>query len=75
MNYDEIIQETNAVIRRVMLHNDIATWGISALLAGLILAVGWFAWTEHREKMRLLRAQRQDAEWDGVRTGQYYTRM
>lgn len=75
MNYDEIIRDTNAVIRRVMVHSEMAAWGTAVLMALLILAIGYFAWIEHREKMRILRAQRQDAEWTGVRSGQYYTRM
>ena len=76
MDYNQMVKETDELIRRVMLHNDIVTWGLGVMLAGLMIVLGWIAWTEHREKMKNLRAQR---EWEDIREtfseGPYYRRM
>lgn len=75
MDYTEMIKETNELVRRVMLHNDIASWALMVLVGGLILMIGWLALQEHREKMRQYRAQR---EWEEMQTAmnqQTYYRM
>jgi hypothetical protein len=72
MNYDEMIRETDKLIRRVMIHNDIMTWVLTAMVAGLVLMLGWLALQEHREKMRQYRAQR---EWEEMQNQQTYYRM
>ena len=64
MTYDQLIMDTDKMIRRVMLQNDIAIWTLSAMLMMLILMVAWIEWTEHREKMRRIRDQQ---EWEDVR--------
>lgn len=75
MDYTEMIKETNELVRRVMLHNDIASWALMVLVGGLILMIGWLALQEHREKMRQYKAQR---EWEEMQTAmnqQTYYRM
>lgn len=75
MDYTEMIKETNELVRRVMLHNDIASWALMVLVGGLILMLGWLALQEHREKMRQYKAQR---EWEEMQTAmnqQTYYRM
>lgn len=72
MNYDEMIRETDKLIRRVMIHNDIMSWVLTAMVAGLVLMLGWLALQEHREKMRQYRAQR---EWEEMQNQQTYYRM
>ena len=68
----EMIKETNELVRRVMLHNDIASWALMVLVGGLILMIGWLTLQEHREKMRQYRAQR---EWEEMQNQQTYYRM
>lgn len=75
MDYTEMIKETNELVRRVMLHNDIASWALMVLVGGLILMLGWLALQEHKEKMRQYKAQR---EWEEMQTAmnqQTYYRM
>lgn len=72
MDYTEMIKETNELVRRVMLHNDIASWALMVLVGGLILMIGWLTLQEHREKMRQYRAQR---EWEEMQNQQTYYRM
>jgi hypothetical protein len=72
MNYEEMVRETDNLIRRVMIHNDIMTWVLTAMVAGLVLMLGWLALQEHREKMRQYRAQR---EWEEMQNKQTYYRM
>lgn len=75
MDYTEMIKETNELVRRVMLHNDIASWALMVLVGGLILMIGWLALQEHREKMRQYKSQR---EWEEMQTAmnqQTYYRM
>lgn len=72
MNYEEMVRETDMLIRRVMIHNDIMTWVLTAMVAGLVLMLGWLALQEHREKMRQYRAQR---EWEEMQNQQTYYRM
>lgn len=57
MNYEQMVQETNDLIRRVMLRNEIEMAVL--LLAGisLLIAFGLMVWKEHREKVRHLRAE------------------
>lgn len=78
MEYTELIKDTDAMIRRVMWHNDLVTWGLGILLAGLLIMIGWISWREHREKMQLMKAQREQDEWADTRGSygqQYYRRM
>lgn len=72
MNYEEMVRETDNLIRRVMIHNDIMSWVLTAMVAGLVLMLGWLALQEHREKMRQYRAQR---EWEEMQNQQTYYRM
>jgi hypothetical protein len=72
MNYEDMVRETDMLIRRVMIHNDIMTWVLTAMVAGLVLMLGWLALQEHREKMRQYRAQR---EWEEMQNQQTYYRM
>ena len=75
MEYTEMIKDTNEMIRRVMLHNDIATWAMTALVGGLILMLGWLALQEHREKMSQYKAQREWEEMQAAMNRQTYYRM
>lgn len=76
MSYDELIRDTNDLVRKVMIQNDIVVWSLSALLVALMVLIGWMSWREHQEKMRQLREQQ---EWADIREtfGQqeYYRRM
>lgn len=72
MNYEDMVRETDMLIRRVMIHNDIMTWVLTAMVSGLVLMLGWLALQEHREKMRQYRAQR---EWEEMQNQQTYYRM
>ena len=72
MNYEDMVRETDMLIRRVMIHNDIMTWVLTVMVAGLVLMLGWLALQEHREKMRQYRAQR---EWEEMQNQQTYYRM
>ncbi len=67
MNYEQMIRETDDIVRRVMWHNDMVTWLLGGMLAGLMIVLGWIAWSEHRERMRMIREQRERQEWDDVR--------
>ena len=75
MDYTEMIKETNELVRRVMLHNDIASWALMVLVGGLILMIGWLALQEHREKMRQYKAQREWEEMQIAMNQQTYYRM
>ena len=76
MSYDELIRDTNDLVRKVMITNDVVVWTLSAMLMVLMVLLGWWAWKEHQEKMRQLREQQ---EWADIREtfGQqeYYRRM
>ncbi len=76
MSYDELIRDTNDLVRKVMITNDVVVWSLSALLVALMVLIGWMSWREHQEKMRQLREQQ---EWADIREtfGQqdYYRRM
>lgn len=75
MNYDQLIADTDKLVRRVMMTNDIVVWTLSAMLMALMVLLGWWAWKEHQEKMRQLREQQ---EWEDMRTAMnepYYRRM
>lgn len=75
MNYEQMIRETDDIVRRVMWHNDMVTWLLGGMLAGLMIVLGWIAWSEHREKMKQLRAQREWEDMQAARNEPYYRRM
>lgn len=88
MNYEQMIRETDDIVRRVMWHNDMVTWLLGGMLAGLMIVLGWIAWSEHREKMKILRSAQDAAreadltraqrEWEDMQAAQnepYYRRM
>lgn len=79
MGYDQLINDTDKMIRRIVVQNDIVVITLSTMLAVLTVLLGWWAWKEHQEKMRVLKAQRDQEEWADIREtfGQqdYYRRM
>lgn len=75
MNYEQMIRETDDIVRRVMWHNDMVTWLLGSMLAGLMIVLGWIAWSEHREKMKQLRAQQEWMDMQAARNEPYYRRM
>lgn len=64
MSYDELIRDTDNMVRKIMIQNDIVLWTLSAMLMVLMVLLGWWAWKEHQEKMRQLREQQ---EWADIR--------
>jgi hypothetical protein len=75
MSYDELIRDTNDLVRKVMIQNDIVVWSLSALLVTLMVLIGWMSWREHQEKMRQLRDQREWDEMQAAMNEPYYRRM
>ena len=75
MNYEAMIRETDELVRRVMLHNEVSTWLLACVGVALMFALAWFAWTEHREKMRQMRTQREWEEMQVAMNEPYYRRM
>ena len=75
MNYEQMIRETDDIVRRVMWHNELTTWLLGGMLAGLMIVLGWIAWSEHREKMKQLRAQQEWMDMQTARNEPYYRRM
>lgn len=66
MNYEELFKDTDELVRRTLIHNAIREWIIVvALLAGLIF-VTILALSEHREKMRLMKARKERLEAERI---------
>lgn len=79
--YERMVKETDELIRRTMLHSDIATVTVCAFLVAVICFIGWLAWEDHKEKKRQLQEQREwreqrmamndvEMQYDGINT--YY---
>jgi uncharacterized iron-regulated membrane protein len=75
MSYDELIRDTDNMVRKIMIQNDIVLWTLSAMLMVLMVLLGWWAWKEHQEKMRQLRDQREWDEMQAAMNEPYYRRM
>lgn len=67
--YEQMVKETDELIRRVMLHNEIGTILVCSFLIAVICFMGWLAWSDHKAKKRQLEAQREaEQEWLNTRT-------
>ena len=75
MSYDQLINDTDNMIRKIMIQNDIVVWSLSFLLVALMVLIGWMSWQEHKEKMRQLRDQREWEEMQAAMDEPYYRRM
>lgn len=75
MSYDQLIKDTDNMIRKIMIQNDIVVWSLSFLLVALMVLIGWMSWQEHKEKMRQLRDQREWEEMQAAMDEPYYRRM
>ena len=75
MSYDQLIKDTDNMIRKIMIQNDIVVWSLSFLLVALMMLIGWMSWQEHKEKMRQLRDQREWEEMQAAMDEPYYRRM
>ena len=75
MSYDQLIKDTDNMIRKIMIQNDIVVWSLSFLLVALMVLIGWMSWQEHKEKMRQFRDQREWEEMQAAMDEPYYRRM
>ena len=75
MSYDQLIKDTDNMIRKIMIQNDSVEWSLSFLLVALMVLIGWMSWQEHKEKMRQLRDQREWEEMQAAMDEPYYRRM
>ena len=82
MSYDQLIKDTDNMIRKIMIQNDIVVWSLSFLLVALMVLIGWMSWQEHKEKMRRMRDLREwgemQREWQEMQEAinePYYRRM
>ncbi len=63
MNYEQMIRETDELIRDVIRRGEIGMMAVCAFLLVVIGFMGWLAWQDHREKKRQLKAQE---EWQNA---------
>lgn len=56
MSYEEMMKDTDALVRRVLIQNAIGEWIIVAMLAAAIIILLILKINEHREKMKALKA-------------------
>ena len=59
-NYEELIRDTDEMLRDIMRRNEITMFLVCAFLIALLLLVVWVAWEDHRERKKQLEQQR---EW------------
>lgn len=59
-NYEELIRDTDEMLRDIMRRNEITMFLVCAFLIALLLLVVWVAWEDHRERKKRLEQQR---EW------------
>ena len=60
MNVEQLTRETDELIRRTMLHNEIASFLLLTVCIAVLIGVALMVWSEHREKVRRIRAE---TEW------------
>ena len=72
MNYEQMVLETDRLIRRTMLHNDIAAGLLTLLAVSLMIAVGVMLFKEHRLKARARKAELALMERQNEEHGGYY---
>ncbi len=59
-NYEELIRDTDEMLRDIMRRNEITMFLVCAFLIALLLLVVWVAWEDHRERKK---RQEQQREW------------
>ena len=59
-NYEELVRDTDEMLRDIMRRNEITMFLVCAFLIALLLLVVWVAWEDHRERKKRLEQQR---EW------------
>ena len=75
MNYEQMIQETDNLIRRVMVHNMVSQWILVAVCCALVLIVGYCWVSEHVARMKRIREQKEWEEMQVAMNEPYYRRM
>lgn len=60
MNYEQMIRETDELIRDVIRRGEIGTMAVCGFLLAVLAFVGWLAWVDHKERKKQLKAQE---EW------------
>lgn len=66
MSYEEMMKDTAALVRRVLIKNAIGEWiFVIALMAALVFMVILMI-NEHREKMKVMKARRERLEAERI---------
>ncbi len=66
MSYEELMKDTDALVRRVLIKNAIGEWiFVIALMAALVFMVILMI-NEHREKMKVMKARRERLEAEKI---------
>lgn len=60
MNYEQMVKETDELIRDVMVRGEIGMMAVCAFLLVVICFMGWIAWQDHKARKRQLQEQQ---EW------------
>ena len=66
MNYEELFKNTDELVRRTLIHNAIGEWIIVVALLASLIFVTILVISEHREKMRLMKARKERLEAERI---------
>lgn len=60
MNYEQMIRETDSLIRDVIRRGEIGTMAVCGFLLAVLAFVAWMAWQDHKARKKQLKEQQ---EW------------
>lgn len=66
MSYEEMMKDTDALVRRVLIQNAIGEWIIVIALMAAMAFVVILMFNEHREKMKVMKARRERLEAERI---------
>lgn len=66
MSYEELMKDTDALVRRVLIQNAIKEWIIVIALMAALVFVVILMLNEHREKMKVMKARRERLEAERI---------
>lgn len=66
MSYEELMKDTDALVRRVLIQNAIKEWIIVIALMAALVFVVILMFNEHREKMKVMKARRERLEAEKI---------